>query len=60
MIYIYIVEMIIIATLIYILSPHVVTIFRVVRAPEIYSLAKFPVFNTVLLTIIIMLYIREI
>ena len=28
------------------------------RAPEIYSFSKFPVYNTVLLTIVIMLYIR--
>lgn len=31
----------------------------VVKAPEIYSLRKFPVYNTILLTIIIMLYIRS-
>ena len=30
-----------------------------VRVPEIYSLSKFPVFNTVILTIVIMLYIRS-
>lgn len=45
--------------LINISSPHIVTIFFcVMRAPKIYSLSKFPVFNTVFLTIVIILYIR--
>ena len=34
-----------------------VIIFYVIIAPKIYSLSKFSVFNTVLLTVVIMLYI---
>ena len=44
--------------LINILSPYIVTFF-LRRVPDIYSLSKFPVFNTVLLTIVIMQYIRS-
>ena len=45
-------------TLINISLPHIVTILYVVKVPEIHSLRKFLVFDTVLLTIVIMLYIR--
>lgn len=37
---------------------HIVTVrVCVMRSPEIYSLGKFPVFNIILLTVVIMLYI---
>lgn len=39
--------------------PHVVTIFFLMRALEIYSHNKFPIFNAELLTIVIMLYSRS-
>ena len=40
-------------------SPHRVTIFCVMRAPKIYSLSKFSVFNAIVLTVVIMLYDRS-
>lgn len=41
-------------------SPHIVSFFLcVVKLPEIYSFRKFPVFNTLLLTIVIILYTRS-
>lgn len=30
-----------------------------IKAPEVYSLSKFPAFNTVLLTVFIMMYIKS-